>query len=112
MEVPGPEVESELQLPVYTTVTATPDPSCTCAHVKGCVTESLCCALETNTAFIFETKDCTAKCCAGILHKVHQGYTIQGGADKDQRVARPCGAGGERYALKALQCEHRMQDQN
>ena len=30
MEVPGPGVESELQLPAYTTVTATPYLSCTC----------------------------------------------------------------------------------
>ena len=30
MEVPGLGVESELQLPAYTTVTAMPDPSCVC----------------------------------------------------------------------------------
>ena len=30
MEVPGLGVESELQLPTYTTATATPDPSCIC----------------------------------------------------------------------------------
>ena len=30
MEVPGPEVESELQLLAYTTALATPDPGCIC----------------------------------------------------------------------------------
>ena len=30
MEVPRVEVESELQLPAYTTDTATPDPNCVC----------------------------------------------------------------------------------
>ena len=30
MEVPRPAVESELQLPAYTTATATWDPSCVC----------------------------------------------------------------------------------
>ena len=30
LEVPGLGVESELQLPAYTTATATPDPSCIC----------------------------------------------------------------------------------
>ena len=30
MEVPRPGVESELQLPAYTTATATQDPSCVC----------------------------------------------------------------------------------
>ena len=30
MEVPGPGVESELQLPAYTTAMATPDPNCIC----------------------------------------------------------------------------------
>ena len=42
MEVPGLGVELELQLPAYTTVTATPDPSCICdvGHSLG-NTESL-----------------------------------------------------------------------
>ena len=30
MEVPRPEVKSELQLPAYATATAMPDPSCVC----------------------------------------------------------------------------------
>ena len=30
MEVPGLGVKSELQLPAYTTATATPDPNCLC----------------------------------------------------------------------------------
>ena len=30
MEVPGPGVESELQLPAYTTATGTRDPICVC----------------------------------------------------------------------------------